>query len=848
MATISNVVRWADNTNELRQHLAEGLDQIEAVRSSVDKMARSLGGENLIRAAHNYAAAVEKIGGAAKLTAVEKARINSLVTTAIEKYDALGRTAPQALRDLAEATKKVEPPTQSWYDKLLSVRSLFQAFMALQVVQWFKNFAKDVLDDADALVKLHDKTGLSIGGLQRMRVAGDDAGVSIETMASAINEVQKRLSGNDQSFVKALEKAGISVAEFKALAPEDQYIAISDALRAIKDPADQVGFATATMARAGVENLPVLKRGFDDLKGATVGMSEEAVRALDAVGDAITRLWRTSKSKIGEALGQMVINIQESQIIRGIALWRQYWDAARGQFSGLTAPSGPSGLIAGGPNMPTTPEGAELRAIEGAMKRQMDAANAARANAQRIAEANQRFRDSVKNLTGGRVGDDFSGMGILAPDGSGQTLFVTMADDLDNLSSRAIPPFVSKLQDIGKHGSQAAAKIKAVRDASRGLSDTLDSLKAGNFGQVFKDITGFFKGGLSDIGTGLLEGVGGMITGGMSTLISKGIGALWGGLKKLFGFGPKEHQTVDKTRGDFVAMAGGLEALAEKAKLATGSFDSFHRLIAARTVKDYEAAVRELTAAFDLQERAQDALNDALSRYNFTVAEKGPALAMQEQSKLAAQLFQDWQVLLSAGVDIAAVGREMADSVNAYLQAARATGIEVPLAMKPMLQSMIDMGLLTDAAGNIITDMGELGISFAESMSQGFDRVVASVNELTAAISRMLGITNTAAAAISNFPTLPDNQLPSGPDSLDMPFKEMAEGGIGRVTRPTLFLAGEAGPEDFAFSGANRSFGGGGSTVVINVAGSVISERELADIVDRHQSSQYHMRTKVRAA
>lgn len=35
----------------------------------------------------------------------------------------------------------------------------------------------------------------------------------------------------------------------------------------------------------------------------------------------------------------------------------------------------------------------------------------------------------------------------------------------------------------------------------------------------------------------------------------------------------------------------------------------------------------------------------------------------------------------------------------------------------------------------------------------------------------------------------------------------MALGGRGRVTSPTLFLAGEAGPEDVAFSGAGRSFG-----------------------------------------
>jgi hypothetical protein len=39
-----------------------------------------------------------------------------------------------------------------------------------------------------------------------------------------------------------------------------------------------------------------------------------------------------------------------------------------------------------------------------------------------------------------------------------------------------------------------------------------------------------------------------------------------------------------------------------------------------------------------------------------------------------------------------------------------------------------------------------------------------------------------------------------------VPVHPMADGGIGSVTRPTLFLAGERGPEDFAFSGGGRSF------------------------------------------
>ena len=68
--------------------------------------------------------------------------------------------------------------------------------------------------------------------------------------------------------------------------------------------------------------------------------------------------------------------------------------------------------------------------------------------------------------------------------------------------------------------------------------------------------------------------------------------------------------------------------------------------------------------------------------------------------------------------------------------------------------------------------------------------------------------------------TVPLNYA-GGPSPLPNPYP-MAAGGFGTVTKPTLFLAGEAGPEQVAFSGANRAFASGGmdlSTLTAEVAG-----------------------------
>jgi hypothetical protein len=108
-------------------------------------------------------------------------------------------------------------------------------------------------------------------------------------------------------------------------------------------------------------------------------------------------------------------------------------------------------------------------------------------------------------------------------------------------------------------------------------------------------------------------------------------------------------------------------------------------------------------------------------------------------------LIEDWRVLVGAGLDVGVVNARMADSMNEYLQIARRTGMEVPAALRPILQLMIDQGLLLDENGEAITDLGQLQIKWAESMTQGFDRIVEKLQEL---LDRLFA----TADAINNLP------------------------------------------------------------------------------------------------
>jgi hypothetical protein len=114
MALSLDVKKWSDNTSELQRNLAAGLQQINATKDSVDKLANSLAGEAQIRAADRWQQALQKLGGEAgalgaveRLTSAEIDRGTAVIDKAIAKYEALGATAPKAFTDLQAALQAV---------------------------------------------------------------------------------------------------------------------------------------------------------------------------------------------------------------------------------------------------------------------------------------------------------------------------------------------------------------------------------------------------------------------------------------------------------------------------------------------------------------------------------------------------------------------------------------------------------------------------------------------------------------------------------------------------------------------------------------------------------------------
>lgn len=113
------------------------------------------------------------------------------------------------------------------------------------------------------------------------------------------------------------------------------------------------------------------------------------------------------------------------------------------------------------------------------------------------------------------------------------------------------------------------------------------------------------------------------------------------------------------------------------------------------------------------------------------------------------------------------------------------------------------------------------------------------VNIVVNGINRIISVYNSIAKKIH----LPTIALIGGLSlpTLTVPTIAAANGFDGMVNSPTMFLTGEAGPEHVSVSPGGKG-GGSGGNMVINIQGSLISERELFGKVDTYFKNELRKR------
>jgi TP901 family phage tail tape measure protein len=256
------------------------------------------------------------------------------------------------------------------------------------------------------------------------------------------------------------------------------------------------------------------------------------------------------------------------------------------------------------------------------------------------------------------------------------------------------------------------------------------------------------------------------------------IGGAIGGLLGFIGSSKRAREEAErlrleiaKQRDEFIRSAGGMDALKARAESLGLSLDA---LFNAKTVAEYEAAVRRLTDVFALQDQAVQLTDAAMERFGLTLGDMGPQFAQGRLDQQFAEIYRDIQLLVEQGADLGTVLKGGAEEISALVQRALAAGVALPEFMRPYIQALIDSGQLLDENGRKITDIS--GLKFTEPLEQGVRDLIDGIKDL---INILRGIPPKVdvlvkVRTVGEIPGQPNEPIPGGEDEIP----ENARGGI----------------------------------------------------------------------
>ncbi len=371
MPTISAVIKYATNLDELRKELKAGTDQLVVLEKAAERTQRNLGGEGLMRAAHNAAAAVQQLGGTTALTGREQEKLNSLMTRTIEKMEALNKAAaeagkplmaiPTAFRQIAEATKQAEDATTKASGSFLKLFSAFSlgelaahgleklGEIAIHVAKTIPDLVEKTIKLGSELFTASLKTGISVEGLSKLRYVASQTGTDLNTLTGSIFKMEANLGAMGEGGKKAhdaIERLGLSFKELKNSKPDEAFITILEKIHDLPAAADRAATGMAIFGKGFKEIAQLASEDIGELikeaERLGIVMSTNTAAAAKAAEDSIAALsaqFEAASVRIGAAFLPAVIGVAHD-------LSTLFTEAVNDANKGLDQLGGSNGFLA----------------------------------------------------------------------------------------------------------------------------------------------------------------------------------------------------------------------------------------------------------------------------------------------------------------------------------------------------------------------------------------------------------------------------------------------------------------------------------------------------------------------
>jgi hypothetical protein len=161
---------------------------------------------------------------------------------------------------------------------------------------YVKTSVLSAADAGSALVDMRDRTGIAIEALEHLKFAADQSGASIEKLEIAVKKMQKEISHN--TTAAKFEQIGLSLASLRKMSPEDQLLAIGDAISKLPNPTAKAAAAQEIFGKSGTDLLPMFKEG------------KKGIAELVAESKRLGGVWTTESAEAAEKFGDQLAKLQ----------------------------------------------------------------------------------------------------------------------------------------------------------------------------------------------------------------------------------------------------------------------------------------------------------------------------------------------------------------------------------------------------------------------------------------------------------------------------------------------------------------------------------------------------------
>ena len=250
------------------------------------------------------------------------------VELAKEKYDQLveSQASTSAINKAAAAyhneQAQLNQLNNEMSDTIVAQSGLQQSCMALAAVFGIiaaaaRECITSVADYADEIGTLSAQTGVAVETLQGWDYASELIDVSLDTMTSAFQKLEKSMASNPQAF----RELGVAVTDSSGQMrnAEDVFMDTIDALGRIDNATEQDQMAMEIFGKSAVELTGMIDAGSEGLKAYSqeaqaLGhvLTDEQVQACSQASDAIYRMnesFEAAKNQIGASLAPIIIAV-----------------------------------------------------------------------------------------------------------------------------------------------------------------------------------------------------------------------------------------------------------------------------------------------------------------------------------------------------------------------------------------------------------------------------------------------------------------------------------------------------------------------------------------------------------